>query len=87
MTYSHQDALAAIEETLHGPWSSPRRISDGLPEQQLARDDPTPLDGFNPQMVSQRFAEPAVRDAVMRIGLNAETGGGQAGWCNPLGRA
>jgi hypothetical protein len=71
LTYSHQEALAAVEDTLHGPGSSPRRISGGLPEQQLARDDPTPLEGFNPRVVSPRFADPVVRDAVLRIGHRA----------------
>jgi hypothetical protein len=71
LTFSNQDALAAIEETLHGPMSSPKRISGTVPDQTAARDDLAPLDGFNPRVVSPRFTDAAVRDAVMRAALGA----------------
>jgi hypothetical protein len=71
LAFSNQDALAAIEETLHGPMSSPRRISAAVPEQRAARDDPARLDGFNPRIVSERFTDPTVRDAVMRAAQGA----------------
>jgi hypothetical protein len=71
LTFSCQDALAAIEETLHGPWSSPRRIAGGAPQQLGLRDDRGVLDGFDLGKVSPRYADPVVRDAVMRVGLAA----------------
>lgn len=87
LTYSSQDALAAIEETLHGPMSSPKRITAAVPEQLAVRDDPALLDGFNPTVVPERFTDPSVRDAVMRAALGAVanrarevSAGGNSAW-------
>jgi len=63
-----QDAIGAVEETLHGAGGSPRRMLEGLPEQP--RSD-YGLAGFNPLVVSPRYSEAAVRDGVMRVSLGA----------------
>ncbi len=68
LTFSHKDAIGAIEETLHGAGGSPKRMTEGLPEQPPAEQG---LAGFNPQVVSPRYADAAVRDGVMRVSLGA----------------
>jgi len=47
LTFTHDDALGAIEETLHGPFGSPRRFTSGLVSQDSLRFRPDPLDGLN----------------------------------------
>ncbi len=71
-TLSHQDAIGAVEETLHGSWSSPKRISpsDG-PEQYRLREDPDPLDGLNPIRVAEPYRDPLVREASYDAALLA----------------
>ncbi len=43
-TFAHQDAIGSIEETLHGPLSSPKRIKAGLPAQAHIRNVADALD-------------------------------------------
>lgn len=68
LTFSHKDAIAAIEETLHGAGGSPKRMSGSSPEAPPADRG---FAGFNPRVVSPRYADPAVREGVMRVGLGA----------------
>jgi hypothetical protein len=71
LTFAHQDAVAVIEDLLHGPMTSPRRIGqDGGPEQTRT---PPPLDGLNPLRVAEPFTDPKVREGVMDIALHAVT--------------
>jgi hypothetical protein len=70
-TFSHQDALGSIEETLHGPRSSPKRIEAGVPQQEDLREDPDPLDGLVHSLVTPRLRSPIVREGVMHLSLSA----------------
>ena len=71
LTFTHDDALGAIEETLHGPFGSPRRFTSGLVSQDSLRFRPDPLDGLNPNRVSSRLRDPLVREGVMHVNLLA----------------
>jgi hypothetical protein len=71
LTFSQQSAIASIEETLHGPNSSPKGIGATGPIQEPIRNDPHPLEGFNPLQVSGKYSDPIVREGVMHIGLRA----------------
>jgi hypothetical protein len=45
LTFAHQDAIGSIEETLHGPASSPKRIGVSGPVQTPQRFDKAPPAG------------------------------------------
>jgi hypothetical protein len=55
--FSHQDALGSIEETLHGPLSSPKKVVPRASRQSNLRTDPEPLDGLVHAVVSLRLGE------------------------------
>ncbi|BCJ46197.1 hypothetical protein GCM10010168_51460 [Actinoplanes ianthinogenes] len=71
LTFACGDALATIEETLHGPMSSPRQVSAAGPEQTPLREVANQLDGLNPTLVAPAFQDPAVRQAVKEAALVA----------------
>lgn len=72
LTFSNKDAIATIEETLHGPLSSPAGIADG-PIQSPQRYETNPLTGLNPAKIDPSYRDPAVREAVKRLNLDAVT--------------
>ncbi|MEU7146107.1 hypothetical protein ABZ942_42170 [Nocardia sp. NPDC046473] len=57
-TFAHPDAILAIEDLLHGPWSSPRFDDDGQPFQQP---EVPPVHELNPLDISPAFQDPATR--------------------------
>ncbi|MGQ0773195.1 MAG: hypothetical protein ACT4NY_02050 [Pseudonocardiales bacterium] len=69
LTFANQKALATIEETLHGPLSSPTAIEPAGPRQQPQSMEPDPLKGLNPLRVSPRYRDPSVREGVKEVGL------------------
>ncbi len=72
LTFSHQDAIGSIEETLHGGLGSPRGFgSDSVPLQRPQHLEPDPLKGLNPAKVAPPFTDPLVREAVKDINLIA----------------
>ncbi|WP_345673425.1 ABC transporter permease [Yinghuangia aomiensis] len=71
LTFGSSDALYTIEETLHGPKDTPIGIDDQGPRQRNHRFNPKPLDGINPVLVSERYRDPLVREAVKSAGLLA----------------
>ncbi|MGW5364490.1 hypothetical protein [Actinopolymorpha pittospori] len=71
LTLAHQDAIGAVEETLHGPYTSPRRIDGDGPQQSWQRDEPEPLDGLNPLRVAEPYKDPTTREAVKAVNLLA----------------
>jgi hypothetical protein len=71
LTFLCGDALATIEETLHGPLSSPRHVDATGPEQTPLRDTPTPLDGLNPILVTAAYHDATLRQAVTEVALIA----------------
>lgn len=68
LTFAHNDAVAVVEETLHGPMSSPRSMTDTGPEQTSA---PAPLSGINPELVPDVYKDLGVRGGVLDINLIA----------------
>jgi hypothetical protein len=68
LTFAHQDAIGAVEETLHGADGSPKRMLGGQPELVLGDHG---LVGFNPLVVSPRYSEAPVRAGVLRVTLSA----------------
>jgi hypothetical protein len=67
LVLSHQDAIGVIEETLHGPWTSPRHIRPtGRPEQRLQRHEPEQLDGLNPVKVADQYKDPCLAACLPR---------------------
>jgi hypothetical protein len=71
LTFAHRDAIATIEETLHGPLSSPRAIGPDGPVHQFQRFDPEPLRGLNPVGVGDVYIDPLVREGVKHVNLIA----------------
>ena len=71
LTFACGDAVATIEETLHGPLSSPRGVDARGPDQTPLRDTPNPLDGLNPVLVSTAYQNPTMRQAVTEVALLA----------------
>jgi hypothetical protein len=69
--FSHQDALGSIEETLHGPKSSPKHIDAGHPYQIDLRMEIDPLDGLVPTIVSPHLRDGKIRESIMQINLIA----------------
>ncbi len=70
-TFGNKDALGVIEETMHGPLDSPRRIDEQGPDQRRQRDIPNPAEGINPVKVSPEYRSPKVREAVKDVALEA----------------
>jgi hypothetical protein len=67
LTFAHAQAIGALEDTLNGPMSSPRRIDEIGPAQAPLRDADDPLAGINPVKVAAPFADPRVREAAQRV--------------------
>jgi hypothetical protein len=93
LTFACGDALATIEETLHGKMSSPRQVSADGPEQTPLRDVANPLEGLNPILVAPAFQDPTMRQAVKEAALvavadvandAARRQGAGADWRTPL---
>ncbi|MBE2997958.1 ABC transporter permease [Nocardiopsis sp. HNM0947] len=70
-TFGNQDALGTIEETLHGPLDSPRGIGPEGPVQRPQREQTDPTEGINPNLVSEVYKSPRVREAVKVVALDA----------------
>jgi hypothetical protein len=68
---AHQDAIGSIEETLHGPASSPKRIDEGGPVQSPQRFESDPTAGLNPIRVADAYRDPVVREGVKDVNLIA----------------
>ncbi|MGW6700008.1 hypothetical protein [Nocardia sp. NPDC055049] len=60
-TFAHPDAILAIEDLLHGPWSSPVD-ADSAQELQAP-----PVDEINPLDISPPFQDPAIRLAAAEV--------------------
>jgi hypothetical protein len=71
LTFAHQDAIGSIEETLHGPLGSPKRVEAGGPVQDPLAAEPDPLRGLNPELVDPAYADAVVRQGVMDVDLLA----------------
>ncbi|GGM23545.1 hypothetical protein ACFFX1_10480 [Dactylosporangium sucinum] len=71
LTFASKEAISVLEDTLHGPLDTPRRIIATGPHQIGQRDDPDTLGGFNPIMVDPAFSDPVIREAVKAAGLLA----------------
>jgi hypothetical protein len=71
LTFANQDAIGCVEETMHGPFDSPRRFVSDLVWQDGLRFQERHLDGLNPNVVSARMTDPAVREGVMHVNLLA----------------
>jgi hypothetical protein len=69
--FARDELLAAIEDLLSGPLTSPRRFAAGRPVQYPLRLEPDPLDGLNPERVAVPFRGPAVREATKEVNLVA----------------
>jgi hypothetical protein len=68
LTFAHRDAIASVEDTLNGAWSSPRRIRNLAPDQSTdARTNQAV--GINPLRVARLYADPGVRRAVKALAL------------------
>lgn len=63
LTFGCQEAVAVIEETLHGPLTSPTRLGPTGPQQTGQHLDDT-LAGLNPAVVSPDYRDPRVREAI-----------------------
>ncbi|GAB2508245.1 ABC transporter permease [Nocardiopsis aegyptia] len=72
-TFGNKDALGVIEETMHGPLDSPRRITSQGPDQMRQRDVPNPTEGINPRRVAPEYRDARVREAVKVVALDAVT--------------
>ncbi|GIJ51641.1 hypothetical protein Val02_85270 [Virgisporangium aliadipatigenens] len=71
-TFQNKDAVATIEETLHGTDSSPKGFKDGKPFQvPQSEEGGDPLKGFVPQRVAPEYADPKMREAVKDVNLQA----------------
>lgn len=71
LVFAHGDAISAVEDTLHGPLSSPVTISRTGPVQHAYRLETQLPDGLNPLRVSPLFTDPSVREGVLDINLIA----------------
>jgi len=61
-TFAHPEAIFAVEDLLHGPWSTAKGFGeDGQPIQEL---EPPPVDELNPLDISPAFGDPATRLAA-----------------------
>jgi hypothetical protein len=69
LTFACQDAVAAVEETLSGPLSTPEQWGEGDPVQQASAG--AVPDGLNPLRVAHLYTDPGVRQAVQHINLVA----------------
>jgi hypothetical protein len=71
LTFACLDAISAIEDLMHGPLDTARRITHHGPDQIRQRDDPDTLGGFNPVLVQAKYRDPVMREAVKTIALLA----------------
>ncbi|GAA2052023.1 hypothetical protein GCM10009800_45840 [Nocardiopsis rhodophaea] len=63
-TFGNQDALGVVEETMHGPLGSPKRITGSGPVQTPQRQESNATEGINPILISPSYQSPGVREAV-----------------------
>ncbi|WP_344162044.1 ABC transporter permease [Nocardiopsis rhodophaea] len=63
-TFGNQDALGVIEETMHGPLGSPKKITGSGPTQTPQRHESNATEGINPILISPSYQSPDVREAV-----------------------
>lgn len=71
LTFASKEAISVLEDTMHGPQDTPRRITADGPAQIGQRDDPDTLGGFNPIVVHPDFRDPVVREAVKAVAFLA----------------
>lgn len=71
LTFSQQEAIGIIEETMHGTQSSPKAFGVDGPVQQPQRFEPSPSQGINPVRVSPAYRDPVIREGVKDINHHA----------------
>lgn len=67
--FGHPDAIAVIEDFLHGARSSATTVGDDGPVQHPGRFDPIYTPKLDPLRVDDAYVSPSVREGVASIAL------------------
>jgi hypothetical protein len=74
LTFTHHEAIAALEELLQGSHLSPTRLSPaGRPRTVRARWNDDAHEGLNPALISGEYCDPVRREAVLAFNVIAVT--------------
>ena len=71
LTFGSLQAIRTIENSLQGPLSSPKKLTDQGPEQRRLMDEPDRTWGCNPILIDPPYTNPAVREATKVAALRA----------------
>ena len=71
LTFGSLQAIRTIENSLQGPLSSPKKLTDQGPAQTRLMDEPDRTWGCNPILIDPPYTNPAVREATKVAGLRA----------------